>query len=93
MALILGNWKKKLEQNLKRNNWLNNSKILLYKLNCKVKMLLVERSLLLLKKEIWLVRTNRIGNSLECIKKKLSIKLMGLCGGKVFTAPVCWRNS
>ena len=24
LALILGNWKKKLEQSLKRNNWLNN---------------------------------------------------------------------
>ena len=52
-------------------------------------MLLVECSLLLLKKEIQLVQTNQIGNSLECVKK-LSIKLMELCGGKVFTAPVCW---
>ena len=67
---------------------------MLSKLNYKVKMLLVERSLLLLKKkEIWLVQTNQIGNSLEYIKKKLSVKLMGLCGGKVFTAPICWKNS
>ena len=41
-------------------------------------------------KEIWLVQTNRIGNSLEERKKKLSTKLMGVCSGKVFTAPVCW---
>ena len=33
-------------------------------------MLLVECSLLVLKKEIRLVQTNRIGNSLECVKKK-----------------------
>ena len=56
-------------------------------------MLLVERSLLLLKKEIRLVQTNQIGNSLEYVKKKLSIKLIELCSGKVFTAPVCWKNS
>ena len=23
-------------------------------------------------------------------KKKLSTKLMGVCSGKVFTAPICW---
>ena len=66
---------------------------MLSKSNCKVKMLLVKRSLLLLKKEIQLVRTNQIGNSLKSVKKKLSIKLMELCCGKVFTAPVCWKNS
>ena len=40
------------------------------------------------RKEIWLVRTNQIGNSLE-ERKKLSTKLMGVCSGKVFTVPVC----
>ena len=55
-------------------------------------MVLIKCFLTAIEKEIGLVRTNRIGNSLEYIKK-LSIKLMGLCGGKVFTAPVCWKNS
>ena len=56
-------------------------------------MLLVKHFLIATEKEIWLVQTNRIGNSLEYIYEKLSIELKGLCGGKVFTAPVCWGNS
>ena len=39
-------------------------------------MLLVER-LIATENEIQLVRTNQIGNSLESVKKELSIKLMG----------------
>ena len=41
-------------------------------------MFLVKRSLLLLKKEIRLVRTNRIGNSLESVKKKTKYKTNGV---------------
>ena len=37
-----------------------------------------------------LVSTNKSNWEFIGRKKKLSTKLMGVCSGKVFTAPVCW---
>ena len=62
-------------------------------MNCKVEMLLVKRLIATEKKK----RRNSVSvNKLNwefigICKKKLSIN--GLCCGKVFTAPACWKNS
>ena len=64
--------------------------MVLFNSNWKVKMLLVERLIATEKRKSVSVNKSNWEFSGIC-KKKLSIN--GLCCGKVFTAPVCWKKS